>query len=159
LEGLEREQQTVAHFIARRDRPPSNARRIFMTQGASVALQMILEQLAASLCSAFLMPVPQYPLYFATITLLGAEIIGYEQDEAPDWAVSEDDMERKVQAARIDGLDVRSFVIINPVYPSGSVLEQKNKEDIVRLCYREGLALPADEVHQESICFPRRGHL
>jgi aspartate/methionine/tyrosine aminotransferase len=48
-------------------------------------------------------PVPQYPLNSATITLLGAEIIGYELNEAHDWAVSVDDMERKVKEARRDG--------------------------------------------------------
>jgi aspartate/methionine/tyrosine aminotransferase len=49
---------------------------------------------------------------------------------------------------------VRALVVINPGNPSGSVLPRKNIEDIVRLCYRERLALQADEAYQENIYFP-----
>jgi aspartate/methionine/tyrosine aminotransferase len=45
-------------------------------------------------------------------------------------------------------------MIINPGNPSGSVLPRKNIEDIERFCYRERLALLADEVYQENIYFP-----
>jgi len=33
-------------------------------------------------------PIPQYPLYSATISLLGSQLVGYYLDEENDWSVN-----------------------------------------------------------------------
>lgn len=43
------------------------------------------------------------------------------------------------------------MVVINPGNPTGNCLSRENMEDIIRICYDEGLVLMADEVYQDNI--------
>ncbi len=48
------------------------AQHIFLTDGASVAVRMCLNALIRNSNDGILVPIPQYPLYSASITLYGA---------------------------------------------------------------------------------------
>ena len=70
IEGVRRE---VAAAITERDGGvPAHAEDIFLTDGASPAVQMVLKALIRGPADAVLVPVPQYPLYSASIALYGA---------------------------------------------------------------------------------------
>lgn len=61
----------VADFIAARDGHRPNPDHIFLTDGASVGVKMVLQAVIRDQDDAVLVPIPQYPLYSATCTLLG----------------------------------------------------------------------------------------
>ena len=48
--------------------------------------------------------------------------MGYELDESLNWAVSRDELERKLAGAKEKGLEVRAMALINPGNPSGNVM-------------------------------------
>ena len=142
----------VVAFLEQRDGGvPSHAQDIFLTNGASAGIGMILQTLLRSKQSAVLIPIPQYPLHSATISLLQGQGVGYYLDEAAGWELNVEELERAYQAAVEGGLDVTSLVVINPGNPSGSVLTRENLHAVVQFCARHNLVLLADEVYQENV--------
>ena len=61
--------EEVAAFLAARDGHPADPEQIFLTDGASSGVKMGLATLIRNENDGILTPVPQYPLYSATITL------------------------------------------------------------------------------------------
>lgn len=63
-----------------------------------------------------LVPVPQYPLYSAAITLLGGSLIPYYLEETSNWGLAVDDLHQSVVQAKMKGITVRTslvFFLIN----------------------------------------------
>jgi len=98
-----------------------------------------------------MIPIPQYPIYSATIDLLGGHKVGYFLDEKRGWDLNMKELERALKEATDDGITVNSFVLINPGNPTGQVLSKKAVQDIVRFCAKHNLVLLADEVYQENV--------
>jgi alanine transaminase len=65
-----------------------------------------------------MIPVPQYPLYSATLSEYGAHQIEYFLDEDNNWALSIDELERSLNEAK-ENCVPRGIVIINPGNPTG----------------------------------------
>lgn len=61
----------VADFIAARDGARPDPDAIFLTDGASTGVKMLLQALIRDERDAVLVPIPQYPLYSASCTLFG----------------------------------------------------------------------------------------
>ena len=98
-----------------------------------------------------MIPIPQYPLYSASIDLLGGQKIGYYLDEKKGWDLNLEEMDRSLREAKANGVIVNSFVLINPGNPTGQVLTRESIRDIVEFCSKHKLVLLADEVYQENI--------
>lgn len=52
------------------------AQNIFLTDGASVAVRYVLNASIRDENDAILVPIPQYPLYSASIQLYGGQLVG-----------------------------------------------------------------------------------
>lgn len=98
-----------------------------------------------------MIPIPQYPLYSATIDLLGGQKVGYYLDESQNWSLNIRELERSLLEARGNGINVNSFVLINPGNPTGQVLSRKTVQEVVKFCSKHNLVLLADEVYQNNI--------
>ena len=61
-----------------------------------------------------MIPIPQYPLYSALIAKLTGTQVDYLLDEDNNWAASKETLEKQLDKARLDGVDVKALVIINP---------------------------------------------
>jgi aspartate/methionine/tyrosine aminotransferase len=70
-QGLVGFRRHVAKYIADRDGHPAFEGDIFLTDGASSAIEMVLNALIAHDTDAIMTPIPQYPIYSALITRLG----------------------------------------------------------------------------------------
>mgnify|MGYP005970857665 FL=1 len=66
-------------------------------------------------------PIPQYPLYSATITLYNDHLIGYYLDEDHEWGLDMNELELRVKEAEEQGIKLKGLVIINPGNPTGMV--------------------------------------
>mmetsp|Transcript_12506 Transcript_12506/g.17757 ORF Transcript_12506/g.17757 Transcript_12506/m.17757 type:complete len:522 (+) Transcript_12506:186-1751(+) len=144
--------QDISKFIENRDGGvPCNPEDIFITNGASSGIQMILNALVADSKCGVMIPIPQYPIYSATIDMLDGQKVGYYLDENKSWDMSMDELERSLQDARERGIHVNSMVLINPGNPTGQVLSEKAVRDVCAFCAKHKLVLLADEVYQENI--------
>ena len=84
-QGLEVVREEVAQFITARDGYPAHASDVFLTDGASPAVQMLLRSLIRGPHDGIMTPIPQYPLYSATIALNGGVQVGYALAENGGW--------------------------------------------------------------------------
>jgi alanine transaminase len=64
--------------------PPSTD-DIFLTEGASQGVHLLLSTLIVDKNDAIMIPIPQYPLYTASISLNGGVTSEYYLDESRGW--------------------------------------------------------------------------
>merc|ERR1712032_20595 len=144
----------IARFIEKRDSLPSgsvSSESIFMTNGASGGIHMVLTALIADHSCGVMIPIPQYPIYSATIDLLGGQKVVYFLDERKGWDMNIKELERSLNDAKKKGINVNSFVLINPNNPTGQVLSRKSVIDIVQFCVKHNLsALELVSFHSTS---------
>ncbi|GLU22533.1 hypothetical protein SLE2022_386010 [Rubroshorea leprosula] len=155
-QGIKGLRDTIAAGIEARDGFPSNPDDIFLTDGASPAVHMMMQLLIRSEKDGILCPIPQYPLYSASIALHGGTLVPYYLDEATGWGLEISELKKQLGTARSKGIAVRALVVINPGNPTGQVLAEENQREIVELCRQEGLVLLADEVYQENVYVPEK---
>lgn len=89
----------VAAFISSRDGGiPASASDIFLTDGASPAVQMLIRALIREHAAgdAIMTPIPQYPLYSASIALYGGTQVGYYLNESKGWSLELDELRRAI---------------------------------------------------------------
>jgi aspartate/methionine/tyrosine aminotransferase len=141
----------IANFIEKRDGYKSNPRNIFLSNGASEGIQMFLMTVIRNNSDGVLLPIPQYPLYSALLTLLNGTKIDYYLDESQAWGLSMEELNHSISTAREKGVNPRCIVVINPGNPTGQCLEVENMKEIIKFCRKENLILIADEVYQENI--------
>jgi aspartate/methionine/tyrosine aminotransferase len=61
-----------------------------------------------------MIPIPQYPLYSATVPLLGGTSAHYFLNEAQGWSLDINELKRAVHETRHKGIDPRALTILNP---------------------------------------------
>ncbi|KAJ3094835.1 hypothetical protein HK100_006002 [Physocladia obscura] len=118
---------------------------------ASPAVQLVLNTLISHSKVGIMIPIPQYPLYTASIALFNGTVVPYYLDESKGWGLSTEELERSIQKARSEGVEVRALCLINPGNPTGQCLAWDNMKEIVAFCKQERLVLLADEVYQTNI--------
>ncbi len=148
--------QAIARFINQRDDVAESAANaadpdhIFLTNGASVAAKHILEMMISSPTDGIMIPIPQYPLYSATVRKLGGVQINYYPDEEGGWRLDKAMIEAPLKKAQADGVTVKAIVVINPGNPTGAILDEKSVRDVIEVAQEYDLAIIADEVYQEN---------
>ncbi|XP_031091455.1 alanine aminotransferase 2-like [Ipomoea triloba] len=153
-QGIKGLRDTIASGIEARDGFPANPNDIFLTDGASPAVHMMMQLLISSENDGILCPIPQYPLYSASIALHGGTLVPYYLDEATGWGLETSELKKQLETAKSKGIKVGALVVINPGNPTGQVLAEANQKEIVDFCKKEGLVLLADEVYQENVYVP-----
>jgi aspartate/methionine/tyrosine aminotransferase len=98
-----------------------------------------------------MIPIPQYPLYSATISLYGGKQIGYFLDESNHWQVNIDTLNESISEAIRAGIHPVAIAVINPGNPTGAILSYENMKMIIGFAKRHGLSILADEVYQENV--------
>ena len=146
----------IANYIEKQSGLPADIENIFISNGASECVRMVLYALIRGAQDGIMVPIPQYPLYSASIALYGGELVPYYLDEENGWGLDIAELERSVKAARDNGICVRAFVFINPGNPTGQCLTRTNLEELIKFCYANKLIMCADEVYQENIYNPNK---
>lgn len=144
--------QSIAEFITNRDGGyVSHANNIFLTSGASTAVSYLLQILSVNENSGFLIPIPQYPLYTATIALNNAKPIGYYLDESNHWSTNPQEIRELIETNQLQGINIKALVVINPGNPTGAILSSQDIIELIDIAAEYGIVLIADEVYQENI--------
>ena len=149
--GVRYIREAVAEFILERDHMRVDPDAIFLTDGASKGVQTILRLLISGPADGIMVPIPQYPLYSATITLYEGRMVPYYLDEANGWKLSRPMLEASLAQAKAEGTHVKAICVINPGNPTGAVLDEANIAMIIDFAKDHGLSILADEVYQENI--------
>lgn len=143
--------KSVAEFISNRDGYRARAEDVFLTGGASAAVLYLIQVLSAGKDTGFLIPIPQYPLYTASIALNNAVPIAYYLDEANHWSTDPEQIRALIEENKAKGVKPKALVVINPGNPTGAILSEKDIAAIIDIAAEHGLVLIADEVYQENV--------
>ena len=143
--------KAVAEFIENRDGISADINRLVLTDGASKGVQSALTLILKGENDGVMIPIPQYPLYSATLALYGAKQVGYFLDEGNSWQLNEKVLEDSIKEAKGRGVNTVAIAVINPGNPTGAVLSKDNMEMIIRFAKKYNLVLLADEVYQENV--------
>jgi len=134
-----------------RDGFPADPSHIYLSGGASSGVNTLLNVICAGPDSGIMIPIPQYPLYTATLSILNAQPVPYYLDEAKGWGTDFESIKSAYAAAKARGVDVRCIVIINPGNPTGSSLPEEDIRAVLEFARQEQLVVLADEVYQTNV--------
>lgn len=152
--GIDVIRKDIAAYISERDGIPSNSDDIFLSTGASDAIKSILALFNTGKDgngrAGVMVPIPQYPLYSATNAEYNAYQINYYLNEAENWGMKMEELERALSEAK-GKCDPRAIVVINPGNPTGQVLTKQDIENVIRFAAKHHLFILADEVYQHNI--------
>ena len=147
--------EAIAKFIDQRDghtgELSANPEHIFLTDGASDAAKRVLNLLIADKNDGIMIPIPQYPLYSASIKMFGGVQVNYYPDEDNDWTLSRAELETSFEKAQSEGVNVKAMVVINPGNPTGAILDVQSIADVINFAKAHHLAIIADEVYQDNV--------
>jgi len=150
--------ESVAKYIDNRDRIDSstqnlqaNPDNIFLTDGASEGAKGVLELLISNSNDGIMIPIPQYPLYSATIRRCGGIQVNYYPVEDDDWSLNISSLEESIETAIKNGVNVKAIVVINPANPTGSILDKSSIMQVIDFADKYNIAIIADEVYQENL--------
>lgn len=150
-QGVHAIREEVAAFLQRRDGVPADANDIFLTDGASGGVKMMLTLLIRGPADGVLTPIPQYPLYSACLTLFNGSCVKYFLDESSSWGLTRSALDAAYASGLASGILPRALVVINPGNPTGQVLSKETMLDVIQFCEEKNLLLMADEVYQTNV--------
>jgi alanine-synthesizing transaminase len=113
---------------------------IFIGNGVSELIMIAMQGLLDS-GDEVLIPMPDYPLWTAAVTLSGGKAVHYLCDESSDWNPDLNDIRSKVTS------NTKAIVVINPNNPTGAVYERPVLEGIAQIARENKLIIYADEIY------------
>ena len=119
-----------------------NVQSAFVTQGVSEAVDLCFAALVNP-GENILTPCPEYPLYWAVLAKLGAELNAYALDEGSGWAPDLDDLRRRINPR------TRAIVVINPNNPTGALCSRRTLEAVAEVAREHNLVVFADEIYDK----------
>jgi len=143
--------ESVAKFIERRDGYEASAENIYLSAGASSGVNTLLHIMTHGPETGILVPIPQYPLYTATLSVLDAKCCPYYLDESKGWGTSMEEIKSAYAKAKFEGIDVKAIVIINPGNPTGASLSAADITSVLKFASENSLVVMADEVYQTNV--------
>lgn len=155
--GMSTVRKNVANYINKRDNlNDATEDDIILTNGAGGGIRLVLESVINSSNDAVMIPIPQYPLYTALLSVFDCHAVGYYLDEQKGWSIDVDSMNKAYEENAALGRNFKAFVVINPGNPIGNVLEESNIAAMIKFCYEKNLMILADEVYQNNIYNPKK---
>jgi len=140
--GVKRAREVVAADANRRGMPAVRPENVFITAGASEAIDLALTSLLSP-GDEVLLPSPGYPLYNAIAARLNATAVSYYLDEARDWAIDPEELESHITPR------TKALVICNPNNPTGAVMPVATLEKVVDVARRHRLPILSDEIYDQ----------
>ncbi|MCC7008110.1 MAG: pyridoxal phosphate-dependent aminotransferase [Acidobacteria bacterium] len=97
-----------------------------------------------------LVPRPSYPLFELLAGLEGIELAPYRLDPLAGWRIDRADLERALTPR------VRAVLVVSPNNPTGSMIQDDERDWLTRLAADRDMAIVADEVFGDYRLSPRR---
>lgn len=117
---------------------------IYLGNGVSEMISISLQALLDD-GDEVLVPMPDYPLWTACISLAGGNAVHYRCDEQADWYPDIDDIKSKITS------NTKAIVVINPNNPTGSLYSEDLLKEIVEIARQNDLIIFADEIYDRLV--------
>ena len=117
---------------------------IYTGNGVSELITMCMQGLLNN-GDEVLVPMPDYPLWTASVSLAGGNPVHYICDEQAEWNPDIDDIKAKVTP------NTKAIVLINPNNPTGALYPKEILEQIVEIARQNDLIIFSDEIYDRLV--------
>ena len=117
---------------------------VYLGNGVSELIPMTLQALCET-DDEILVPMPDYPLWTASVALSGGKAVHYLCDEENNWYPDLEDIKLKITSR------TKGIVVINPNNPTGSVYPRHILQQIVDGAREHELVVFTDEIYEKII--------
>lgn len=117
---------------------------IYIGNGVSEMISMSLQALLDN-GDEVLVPMPDYPLWTACVSLAGGKAVHYICDESANWYPDIDDIKSKITT------NTKAIVVINPNNPTGALYPRELLEELVEVARQNDLIIFADEIYDRMV--------
>ncbi|HGI2573983.1 TPA: pyridoxal phosphate-dependent aminotransferase [Streptococcus agalactiae] len=117
---------------------------IYIVNGVSEGISMSMQALLDN-DDEVLVPMPDYPLWTACVSLASGNAVHYICDEEANWYPDIDDIKSKITSK------TKAIVLINPNNPTGAVYPREILQEIVDIARQNDLIIFSDEVYDRLV--------
>ena len=142
--GLVSAREAILKYCQSKNMPNVSIDDIYTGNGVSELITMSMNGLL-NYGDEVLVPMPDYPLWTASVTLAGGKAVHYRCDDKQNWYPDIKDMESKFTPK------TKAIVVINPNNPTGALYPTEILEQIVDLARKHELILFADEIYDRLV--------
>lgn len=142
--GIFSARKAIEQYYQLQNFPNVTINDIYTGNGVSELITMSMQGLCNN-GDEVLIPMPDYPLWTASVSLAGGKPVHYLCDEQSDWYPDIEDIRSKVTDK------TKAIVIINPNNPTGAVYPKEILEQIVDVAREFGLIIFSDEIYDRLI--------
>jgi alanine-synthesizing transaminase len=142
--GLFEPRKAIMHYTQAKQIEGVTVDDIFIGNGVSELIVMAMQGLLNN-GDQVLVPMPDYPLWTAAVTLAGGTARHYICDEATGWMPDLKDIESKITA------NTRGIVVINPNNPTGALYSTELLNGIIEIARHHELVIFADEIYDKVL--------
>lgn len=142
--GLFAARKAIMQYCQLKKIPNVGIEDIYTGNGVSDLITMSLQALLDD-GDEILVPMPDYPLWTASILLSGGKAVHYRCDEENHWYPNLDDIRSKITDK------TKGIVVINPNNPTGVLYSKEILEGIVEIAREHDLILFADEIYDRLV--------
>lgn len=142
--GLFEPRKAIMHYTQSKQIEGVTIDDIIIGNGVSELIVMAMQGLLNN-GDQVLVPMPDYPLWTAAVTLAGGTARHYLCDEATGWMPDLKDIESKITA------NTRGIVVINPNNPTGALYPTEILNGIIEIARHHELVIFADEIYDKVL--------
>lgn len=124
--------------------PNVDVNDIYTGNGVSELISMSMNGLLNN-GDEVLIPMPDYPLWTASVSLAGGNAVHYLCDESAEWFPDITDIKSKITS------NTKAIVIINPNNPTGAVYPRELLLEIAEVARQHNLIIFSDEIYDRVI--------
>lgn len=117
---------------------------IYIGNGVSELIMMTMQALLDPQ-DEVLIPMPDYPLWTASVHLAGGSPVHYLCDENKDWQPDIEDIKQKITSK------TKAMVLINPNNPTGALYPKPILEKMIAIAREHELIIFSDEVYDHIV--------
>ena len=142
--GLFSARKAIMQYCQLKGFPDVDVNDIYIGNGVSELIPMALQALLEN-DDEVLVPMPDYPLWTACVSLSGGKAVHYVCDESANWYPDLDDIRSKITSR------TKALVIINPNNPTGALYPREILEEMVEIARQHNLILMVDEIYDRLV--------
>lgn len=149
--GLFEPRKSIMHYTQEKNIPNVDVDDVIIGNGVSELIVMAMQALLDN-DDEVLIPMPDYPLWTAAVTLAGGKPRHYLCDEAVSWYPDLKDIESKITSK------TKAIVVINPNNPTGALYPKDILEGVIQIARKHKLVVFADEIY-DKVVYDKKRHI
>ncbi|MDG3217512.1 pyridoxal phosphate-dependent aminotransferase [Streptococcus suis] len=142
--GIFSARKAIMQYCQLKKFPNVDIEDIYLGNGVSELIVMSMQGLLDN-GDEVLVPMPDYPLWTAAVSLAGGKAVHYVCDEVAEWYPDLADMESKVTSR------TKAIVLINPNNPTGALYPKEILKGIIDIARRHELIIFSDEIYDRMV--------